>query len=211
MGSLDECPLGALDDVVRGLGQGEVDPHPSGENWREEWQEVDFGKFLFQSRKRSRRFRYDIFYPGNIELSLSDDNLKAVLICIDAVTNVESLYLSKCNLLTGRCLEPLSGSTVLKRIDISLASRKSARSNVECSLELGEVLPVLDSIVAKGDNNLRHIQFPKKWRDAEHERLGRFIARYNNMLRMTAHKCCQCDEWSCKSKTTLTREPADDF
>ncbi|EJK46020.1 hypothetical protein THAOC_35336 [Thalassiosira oceanica] len=155
------------------------------ENWREEWKEFDFGRFQ----------RQNDFYSGvwnKIELSLSDDDLTAVLICIGAATNVESVYLSACHRLTGRGLIPLSGSTALRRIDISLVSRYHCfGTDVECSLELGEILPVLESILLIG-NGLRHIQFPKKWRDAKHEGLSHFIARYNDMLEMTDRKCCQC-------------------
>ncbi|EJK49347.1 hypothetical protein THAOC_31783 [Thalassiosira oceanica] len=168
-------------------------------NWREEWREVDFGKFLFQptSLRAHRYFNLDGWAGAGVtKLSLSDDDLKAVLICIDAATSVESLYLSWCHLLTGRGLEPLSGSTALRRIDISIGGRKSSEVDVHCTLELGAVLPVLESIVAKSSNKLRHIQFPKKWRDSKHESLSRFIASYNNMLRMVTHKCCQCNALS---------------
>lgn len=162
------------------------------ENWREEWKEFDFGRFQ----------RQNDFYSGvwnKIELSLSDDDLTAVLICIGAATNVESVYLSACHRLTGRGLIPLSGSTALRRIDISLVSRYHCfGTDVECSLELGEILPVLESILLIG-NGLRHIQFPKKWRDAKHEGLSHFIARYNDMLEMTDRKCCQCFVPACKS------------
>ena len=169
------------------------------ESWREEWQEVDFAHFKKQYDFRSGRWT-------DIELSLSDDDLKAVLICIGAATNVESLLLSDCNRLTGRGLAPLSGSTALRRVDIGLVNKYhcgSTGTDVECSLELGEVLPVLESIVASNDNKLRHIQFPKKWRDAKHDGLSCFIARYNNMLEMMDQKCCQCNESACKSSDAL--------
>ena len=157
------------------------------ESWREEWREVDFGKFQPSTFRRkengiiiiqSRRF--------------SDDDLKAVLLCIDAATTVGSLFLtSGCEKLTGGGLEPLRGSTVLRRVDLS--------SGHKCSLDLEVVLPVLDSIVSSNDNKLRHIQFPKKWRDAKHESLSRFISRYNDMLETRVQNCCQCDASACKS------------
>ena len=174
------------------------------ENWQKEWQEFEFLNFHLQ--------QWDL--RSGIALSLSDDDLKAVLICIGAATNVRSMYLSVTDLggdnrLTGRGLEPLSGSTALRRIDISLVGRYAGRSivcpheraryqSVNCSLELGEVLPVLHSIVESNGNKLRHIQFPKKWRDVKHESLNRFIARYNDMLAMTVHNCCQCNATACK-------------
>ena len=175
-------------------------------SWREEWREFDFGSFLLQpsSRKEHRSYNIDHWDRGMAYVKLSDDDLSAVLIRIDAASNVESLYLSWCHFLTGRGLEPLSGSTALRRIDISLAGRKSSNVDVQCALELGAVLPVLESIVAKGDNKLCHIQFPKEWRDSEYdseyESLRRFIASYNDMLSRTAHKCCQCNALSSKSR-----------
>ena len=89
---------------------------------------------------------------------------------------------------------------MLRRIDISLVGEYHEYSReVECNLELGEVLPILDSIVANNGNKLCHIQFPKKWRDAKHESLSRFILRYNDMLDRRDRQCCQCDELACKS------------
>ena len=163
------------------------------ENWREEWREFDFGAFHRVSRLE--------LYDG-----LSDDDLKAVLICIDAVTNVESLYLKRTNRptvssrITGRGLEPLRGSTALKRVDISLVGGYCSDTDGECRLELGEVLPVLDSIVESNGNKLCHIQLPNKWRDAKHDSLSRFIARYNDMLETRVYKCCQCDASACESE-----------
>ena len=175
------------------------------ESWREEWREFDFGSFQHQLDFCSGERK-------DTELSLSDDDLQAVLICIDAATNVESLRLTRFRFdhfgsnrpvksrLTGRGLAPLSGSTVLRRIDISLVGEYHYWSReVECNLELGEVLPVLDSIVGSDGNKLCHIQFPKKWRDAKHESLSRFIARYNDMLDTRVRECCQCDALACKS------------
>ncbi|EJK70909.1 hypothetical protein THAOC_07694, partial [Thalassiosira oceanica] len=58
------------------------------DDWRKEWREFDFGDFHDQ---------FNVCSGGDkdiIKLSLSDDDLKAVLICIDAASIVESLRLS---------------------------------------------------------------------------------------------------------------------
>ena len=163
------------------------------ENWREEWQDFDFGRF-----QRQNDFHSGVW--NEIQLSLSDDDLKAVLVCIDGASNVESVHLSACHRLTGSGLAPLSGSTALRRIDISLVnSYHCFGTDVECSLELGEILPILESIVGNAGNRLRHIQLPKKWRDAKHESLSNFLVRHNDMLEMTDRKCCQCFASACKS------------
>ena len=179
------------------------------DDWRKEWREFDFGNFHDQFNSCSGGDK-DI-----IKLSLSDDDLKAVLICIDAASTVESLRLSLMRFnriktirlakdstcITGSGLAPLTGSSVLRRIDISTVGKYHPYGGLqyECSLELGAVLPILQSIVASNENRLCHVQLPKKWRDAKPEGLGRFIMRYNDMLDARACTCCQCDSPACKS------------
>ena len=56
-------------------------------SWREEWREVDFGKFQPSTFRRKEN--------GIIIIQsrrLLDDDLKAVLLCIDAATTVGSLF-----------------------------------------------------------------------------------------------------------------------
>ena len=53
--------------------------------------------------------------------SLTDDDIRWVLLAIDGVNTIKSLKLTHCFNITGECLESLSGSTVLERIDLSLA------------------------------------------------------------------------------------------
>ncbi|EJK62433.1 hypothetical protein THAOC_16958 [Thalassiosira oceanica] len=82
-------------------------------DWRDEWGEFDFGDVARAAGKR--------YFPLG---GLSDDDLRAVLLCIDAKNTVNSLKLSKCFGLTGSGLEPLRESmTVLKRIDLSLVGK----------------------------------------------------------------------------------------
>ena len=153
------------------------------ENWRDEWAAFDCGDFSCDST------------DGR---GLSDDDLGAVLICIDGARSVESLYLTGCTRLTGKGIGPLRGSTVLKRIDISLVKTSDHRPDA-CALELDQVLPVLDSIIANKDNKLRHLQLPKKWRSEKDGSLDEFIRRYNRSLDMTTEECSQCEEEARKS------------
>ena len=51
---------------------------------------------------------------------LSDDDLAAMLVCINAVSNIKTLRLTGCVCINGRGLAPLMGSVVLKEIDLSL-------------------------------------------------------------------------------------------
>jgi len=48
--------------------------------------------------------------------NLTDDDLYSVLVAIDAINNLKSLQLTGCIKITGRGLEPLSGSTVIESI-----------------------------------------------------------------------------------------------
>ena len=52
--------------------------------------------------------------------SLTDDDIRWVLSAIDGVNTIKSLKLTHCFNITGECLESLSRSTVLERIDLSL-------------------------------------------------------------------------------------------
>ena len=76
----------------------------------DEWKSFDFGNLQLATGKRYAPF-------GG---SLDNDDLRAVLLCIDAANNVESLKLTRCYNITGRGLEPLRGSKTLERIDLSL-------------------------------------------------------------------------------------------
>ncbi|EJK52521.1 hypothetical protein THAOC_28189, partial [Thalassiosira oceanica] len=148
------------------------------EDWRDEWAAFDFGDFLCDSNDGRR---------------LSDDDLGAVLVCIDGARSVRSLRLTGCSLLAGREIGPLRESTVLKRVDISLVKTRDHRPDA-CGLELDQVLPVLDSIIAKKENKLRHIQLPKKWLSEKDASLDGFIGRYNRALDLMTKECCQCEE-----------------
>jgi hypothetical protein len=133
---------------------------------------------------------WDILDFGEIEKEvasrLSDDDIKAVLWCIDAGNKVKRLRLTNCVNFTGSGLEPLNGSEVIEQIDMSLVGDQEEpipletwhppfheirwnsfyKDPVVCipidprlSREL--VLPVLDSMISSG--SLKHLQFPKAW------------------------------------------------
>ena len=72
-------------------------------------------KFLYTRR--------DILDFGDVENSLawkiSDDDLAAMLVCINAVSNIKILRLTGCVSINGQGLAPLRGSAVLKEIDLS--------------------------------------------------------------------------------------------
>ncbi|EJK48044.1 hypothetical protein THAOC_33196 [Thalassiosira oceanica] len=169
------------------------------EDWRDEWAAFDFGDFLRPQRPDGITLRNTIG-------GLSDDDLGAVLICIDGARSVRSLRLTGCSLLTGRGIGLLRESTVLERVDISLVKTRDHRPGA-CGLELDQVLPVLDSIISNKENKLRHIQLPKKWRSEKDASLDGFIGRYNHALDLMTKECCQCEE-EAGSSVSARRAPA---
>jgi hypothetical protein len=121
---------------------------------------------------------------------LTDDDIKAVLWCIDAGNKVKRLRLTNCVNITGSCLEPLSGSEVIEQIDMSLVGdheepipletwhpplneevgwsplcyfdwSSSACIPIYSRLSCEHVLPVLDSIISREKCSLKHLHFPK--------------------------------------------------
>eukprot|EP00580_Thalassiosira_gravida_P015411 CAMPEP_0201668130 /NCGR_PEP_ID=MMETSP0494-20130426/18124_1 /ASSEMBLY_ACC=CAM_ASM_000839 /TAXON_ID=420259 /ORGANISM="Thalassiosira gravida, Strain GMp14c1" /LENGTH=427 /DNA_ID=CAMNT_0048148377 /DNA_START=125 /DNA_END=1408 /DNA_ORIENTATION=- len=59
----------------------------------------------------------------NLARRLTDDDLHAILTCIDASKNLQVLKMTNCSNITGRGLIPLRGSRVVKQIDLSLVGK----------------------------------------------------------------------------------------
>jgi len=144
--------------------------------------------------------RFDTFDLYNMQLNfgatmyyynydkLDDIDLKAILICIDARNNVKSLKLTGGLNISGRGLEPLSGSSVIESIDLSL-ERGCIKDSEPISLCEGIVLPLLQSIIEGESSSLRHIQLPVKWRNDKSNELSQFMEVYNSYLRDLARPC----------------------
>ena len=114
----------------------------------EDWEVIDFKNIQ------------DIF-----DRNLSDDDIRWVLLAIDGVTKIKSLKVTNCVEITGVGLQPLVGSIVLERIDLSLVGvHENPTINPEPPISVELVVPILNSIVDREDNALVHIQLPKKWR-----------------------------------------------
>eukprot|EP00985_Skeletonema_marinoi_P028040 scaffold23822_cov143-Skeletonema_marinoi.AAC.6 len=111
---------------------------------------------------------------------LTDDDIKAVLWCIDAANKVKRLSLAHCVNITGSCLEQLRGSQIIEQIDLSLVGRHEDPVLIEPwhpprkdeslvlpfvpPISCENVLPILDSIIVSEQCSLQHLQFPKAWR-----------------------------------------------
>ena len=101
---------------------------------------------------------------GEVEKTLaakiSDDDLREILICIDASTKLKKLKLAGCINITGVGLTPLCESVVLQQIDLSLvAEHKSPVIDPQPLMSCDLVLTILDSII--GSNVLVH-RIPKE-------------------------------------------------
>jgi len=120
----------------------------------------------------------------DLAVKLSDDHIKAMLLCINALGRVRRLRLTNCINITGAGLEPLRGSAIMEQIDLSLiGDNESPVLYPEPSISCDHVLPILDSIIQEGGSTIKHLQFPYVWRkqrsvDSEFQA---FVVRYNHM------------------------------
>ncbi|KAL7527050.1 hypothetical protein ACHAXR_001778 [Thalassiosira sp. AJA248-18] len=109
---------------------------------------------------------------------LTDDDVRAILVCINANQSLKKLKLTGCANISGHGLDPLRGSTVLEQIDLSLAAQhESPGIDPEPSISETAALPILDSIVGVDDSSLKYIQLPHAWREKQSPFLARFLER----------------------------------
>ena len=141
---------------------------------------------------------------------LTDDDISAVLKCINAHDVLKRLKLCGCINIEGHGLNPLRRSYTLEQIDLSMA-KQHGKSNInpEPLICFEVVLPILDSIISLHPNqfSLKHIQIPHKWRDEDDDNLhlmAEFRARYNTLLSVKHSSCLQCDA-SMNNKQWLRR------
>jgi hypothetical protein len=102
---------------------------------------------------------------------LSDDDVRDVLLHINAANKLKKLLLTNCTNITGAGIRPLRGSTTIEQIDLSLVGKFqspnaasafiAARISFSCKI----VLPILDSIISNGALcKLKYLHFPYVWR-----------------------------------------------
>ncbi|KAL7457731.1 hypothetical protein ACHAWC_009485 [Mediolabrus comicus] len=87
---------------------------------------------------------------------LTDDHIRDVLLCVDAVNRVTRLMLTGCINVTGAGLEPLRGSLAFEQLDLSRTCR--------FTISPDHVLPILDSIIDQERCALKNVHFPRLWR-----------------------------------------------
>jgi len=127
--------------------------------------------------------------------TLTDNDIRLILLCIDGVNKIKSLKFTNCLEITGSGLQPLTGSTVLERIDLSLVGDyQNPTINPEPPISAELVVPILNSIVEREDNSLVHIQLPKKWRDERSNVLTQFLERFDRLSNERRYQCSRCGE-----------------
>mmetsp|Transcript_3606 Transcript_3606/g.7592 ORF Transcript_3606/g.7592 Transcript_3606/m.7592 type:complete len:383 (-) Transcript_3606:10-1158(-) len=145
----------------------------------DDWEALDFG---------------DI--EKDLAAKLSDDDIRGVLLSIDAVNNLKRLRLTNCINISGAGLDPLRGSTIIQHIDLSLVGdHESAKLDPEPPISCAEVLPILDSIIERGEDcSLEHLQLPNEWRKERNTEsdFHAFLTRFNNYLSSRADVCLKC-------------------
>lgn len=162
--------------------------------------------------------QWDALDFGHIEKELaskiSDHDIRGVLLCIDAVNTVKKLRLTNCINITGVGLEPLRGSAIIEQIDLSLVGdHESSDLNPEPPILCNEVLPILDSIIERGECDLKHLQFPKVWRKERNteSEFHAFLTRYNRYLVNRDVSCLKCNNYLAGGVNQMSQIGRDEY
>eukprot|EP00986_Skeletonema_menzelii_P000109 scaffold16_cov147-Skeletonema_menzelii.AAC.8 len=143
----------------------------------------------------------DVLDFGDIEkelaAKLSDNDVNGALLSIDAVNNLKTLRLTNLLNISGIGLEPLRGSTIIEKIDLSLVGdHEIPKLCPEPPISCTDILPILDSIIDMGEaSSLKLLIFPKKWREERNNTesdFHAFLTRYNELLCSRADTCLKC-------------------
>lgn len=112
-------------------------------------------------------------------MRLNDGDIAGILVCIDAVNNLEEIKLPHCINVRGDGFAPLRGSIVLKKLELSVVSEEV--DTLIPNLSIDAVLPILNSITAKNQNSMSELHVPKIWRDSHNEKLNIFYVENYSM------------------------------
>jgi hypothetical protein len=147
-------------------------------------------------------YKWDFFDFKDINESLarklSDEDIGGILVCIDAVHTIKVFKLTKGLFnIVGHGLEPLRGSRIIERIDMSPVDALDLDECGEYSflslLSEETVVPILDSIITVEGSSLKQLNLPKKWRVNKVPILTRFLTRYNRALNRRELACSRND------------------
>lgn len=127
---------------------------------------------------------------------LTDDDIGAILVCIDAKNNLKRLKLAHCFNVVGHGLNPLRRSTILEKIDMGLVRQFEAPEMLDGARISQEVVfDILDSILCVKENSFRRLQVPMNWWKwnsndvTPGEGLVQFVEKYKHVLNKRSI-CC---------------------
>jgi hypothetical protein len=131
-------------------------------------------------------------HNGSLEIkSFTDKDVRQILVSIDAVNTLKILRFTHCHQLEGHGLDPLRGSRVLERIDLSFCYRHQFGAGAtDICLSMEDVIPILNSIIDADGCQLKHIQLPVSWNEtfSDNEEFSHFMSTYNNL----PYRCDKC-------------------
>ncbi len=148
---------------------------------------------------------WDTLDFGEIEkelaAKLSDNDMSAILLHIDAVKKVKRLMLTNCTNITGAGLRPICFSNVIEQIDLSLVGlHQNPELDPEPPISCELVLPILQSIISGGGaSSLKHLQFPQEWRYygyGDESEFHAFLGSFNSDTFLKAISCSGCSRKS---------------
>lgn len=114
---------------------------------------------------------------------LSDDDLAALLACIDCKSRLKRLKLTGLVNITGSGLEPLRHSIQIEQLDFSLLNEHESPDNERKSLLSKKTLVrFLRGIISTNGNLLKHLQFPKSWLTDYCFDVDELIEEYNSLM-----------------------------
>lgn len=144
-----------------------------------------------------RGFRWEVldFDYNNIDESLAakltDDDIGALLVCIDAKNTLEMMNMRKLPQVVGYGLEPLMGSKVLGEFNVSRMYYSSFSKEA--------VVPILDSIISTDGNDL-YVFFPSNWgsscgrRNIPPQHISSFYTTMNQIMLGKKVMCMKCSQ-----------------
>lgn len=139
-------------------------------------------------------------FDKNLAALLSDEDVGGVLACLLDVSPLCSVELTNLVNVTGKCLFPLCRSAdKLGTLDLSLVADDMKTSHIQPESKLSkiDVIPILDRLLDSGKSVLPYIIFPKKWRKEGSQLLGRFLAKYNRVMKEREIVCYSCKKNFC--------------
>lgn len=149
-----------------------------------------------RSRAIISPLQWDILDFADIESTLAkkltDNDIHAVLQCINAQDVLKRLKITGCVNIAGHGLKPISRSTTIQVIDLSIAKQHKYHPDALAALISYEaIIPILDSIISLDECAVRYTVFPESW-PIRSEMLEGFVRRYNERFENYGLTCPVC-------------------